>query len=203
MYFYKTPRIIKNIFPDLIWDIPVQNKAIYLTFDDGPVKTITDWVLDILNDYAIKATFFCIGKNVAENPELYEKILEADHKVGNHTYNHLKGWNSSNQTYYEDVENCRNLVDSQLFRPPYGKIMFFQSKTLMEKGYEIIMWDVLSGDFDHNITPQQCLANAIKHTQPGSIIVFHDSLKAADNMKFAMPLFIEHFLNQGYEFKLL
>jgi len=203
MYFYKTPGIVKKIFPDLTWDIPALDKSIYLTFDDGPVNNITDWVLSVLNDYNIKATFFCIGKNVAENPKLYESILEAKHQVGNHTYNHIKGWNALNETYYKDVENCRHLVDSQLFRPPYGKIMFFQSKALMSKGYEIIMWDVLSGDFDTKITPQKCLANVIKHTEPGSIVVFHDSLKAANNMKFAMPLFIEHFLNEGFEFKLL
>lgn len=203
MYFYKTPSIVKKIFPDLTWDIPTQDKSIYLTFDDGPVESITDWVLSVLKDYGVKATFFCIGKNVVQNPKLYEKILEANHKVGNHTYNHIKGWNATNKTYYEDVEKCRQLVDSQIFRPPYGKILFSQSKALIAKGYEIIMWDVMSGDFDTNTTPQQCLANVIKHTQSGSIIVFHDSLKAANNMKFAMPLFIEYFLNEGFEFKLL
>jgi len=203
MYFFKTPGIVKKIFPDLIWEIPSQHKMIYLTFDDGPVYTATDWVLNVLKDYNIKATFFCIGKNVAKNPELYEKILEANHRVGNHTYNHIPGWNTSNRLYYQDVEKCRQLVNSKLFRPPYGKIMFFQSKALIAKGYEVIMWDVLTGDFDTNISPQQCLANAIKHTVPGSIIVFHDSLKASDNMKFAMPLFVEHFLNEGFEFKLL
>ncbi len=203
MYFYKTPSILKKIFPDLTWDIPAQSKSIYLTFDDGPVNHITDWVLEVLKDYDIKATFFCIGKNVAENPHLYEKILTNKHRVGNHTYNHIKGWYSLNSTYYQDVESCRELVDSNLFRPPYGKIMFPQSKAILAKGYEIIMWDVLSGDFDAKVSPQQCLANVIKHTESGSIVVFHDSLKAANNMKFAMPLYVEYFLNEGYEFKVL
>jgi len=203
MYFFKTPALVKRILPDLTWDIPVQNKSIFLTFDDGPVNNVTNWVLDVLKDYNIRATFFCIGKNVQENPGLYHQILEAEHQVGNHTYNHIKGWYSMNNTYYEDIESCQKLVDSVLFRPPYGQIMFFQSKTILAHGYEIIMWDVLSGDFDAKITKEECLNRAIQNTEPGSIIVFHDSLKAENKMKYAIPRYIKHFLKEGYEFKTL
>lgn len=203
MYFYKTPKTLKRIFPDLTWDIKVNDDIIYLTFDDGPVAGVTDWVLDILTDYKIKSTFFCIGKNVHENIKLYDRIKAEGHAVGNHTYNHIKGWYNANHVYYRDVKQCSELVDSFLFRPPYGKIMFMQSKTLMKKGYEIIMWDVLTGDFDDKLSKELCLKNAIKHTEPGSIVVFHDSIKAASNMKYSLPKYIEHFLNEGYQFKVL
>jgi len=203
MYFFKTPALVKKILPDLTWNIPVQSKSIYLTFDDGPVDKVTNWVLDVLHDYDIKATFFCIGKNVNENPALYHQILEAEHQVGNHTYNHIKGWYTMNNNYYADIESCKEFVDSTLFRPPYGKIMFFQTKDILAKGYEIIMWDVMSGDFDTKVSKKVCLENVIQHTEPGSIIVFHDSLKAENNMKYAVPRFIEHFLAEGYEFKTL
>jgi len=203
MYFFKTPSLFKKLFPDLTWSISTKEPFIYLTFDDGPIPQITPWVLDCLKDYNIKATFFCIGKHVKAHPKIYDQILKADHQIGNHTYNHIKGWSTQNEQYYEDVQHCRKLVDSTLFRPPYGKIMFLQTKALRVKGYEIVMWDVLSGDFDAQLGRVKCLKNVIKNTEAGSIVVFHDSIKAAENMKYTVPRFIEYFLNKGYQFKKL
>lgn len=210
LYFVKTPNIIKRIFPKLIWDISSKNKTIYLTFDDGPTPEVTNWVLKQLNHYNAKATFFCIGKNITNHPDILKNTIQNGHTIGNHTNHHLNNWKVSSKTYIKDVEQTQEILKQQLnidvaklFRPPYGKIKLKTTKKLQRKGFKIVMWDVLSADFDQSITPEKCLENVINNTTNGSIIVFHDSLKVFDNLKYALPKILEHFSQQGYEFKAL
>jgi peptidoglycan/xylan/chitin deacetylase (PgdA/CDA1 family) len=206
---YRAPFFLPWLYPTLTWRIPASEKEIYLTFDDGPVPGPTDFVLEALSRYAIKATFFCIGDNVRKNPDVFKKVIEQGHTVGNHTFHHLKGWSTSLETYSDNVKQCETefrisnpeLRTSKLFRPPYGRITRSQIGALAD--YQIVMWDVLTNDYDKNISPETCLKNSIRATRPGSIIVFHDSLKAERNMTHALPRFIEHFLVQGYRFKTL
>ncbi|NQX98848.1 MAG: polysaccharide deacetylase family protein [Flavobacteriales bacterium] len=202
MFLAKSPTIIKKYYPQLVWDIPNNNNKIYLTFDDGPIPEITDWVLDLLAEYNIKATFFCIGDNVEKYPIIYQRILDENHVVGNHTFNHVNGWKTKDEIYFENIEKCFKQVNSTLFRPPYGRIKKSQLKELSKK-YSIIMWDVLSGDFDAKTTPEKCYSNVIKNTQTGSVIVFHDSVKAIENLKYALPKSIEYLLEQGFFFDVL
>ena len=203
MYSIKSPRILSKLSKkSLFWEITTSEKDIYLTFDDGPIPEVTPKVLDILNEYKIQATFFCVGENVKNNPDIYISILDNNHSVGNHTYNHLNGWKTLSKNYYSNIEKCSELVKSNLFRPPHGMIKPSQIIKL-KKEFSIILWSVLTGDFDHSITPQKCLENAIDNTTNGSIVVFHDSIKSKKNMLYALPKFIEHFLNQGYYFKKL
>ena len=197
MFFAKSPTIIKKYYSQLTWDIPNQENKIYLTFDDGPIPGITEWVLDVLNEHQIKATFFCIGDNVIKYPAIYQRILDEGHAVGNHTQNHLNGWKIEDKDYFRNVDACADMVNSKLFRPPYGRIRKSQLTTL-KKEYSIIMWDVLSGDFDHKTSPEKCLSNVIKNTKSGSILVFHDSIKASENLKYALPKAIEVLLGKGF-----
>ena len=183
----------------LTWDIPGKSGKIFLTFDDGPIPEVTPKVLDILAQYEAKATFFCVGDNVAKHPEVYQQVLDAGHTTGNHTYHHLNGWKTSVEEYIHDVKKCSTLVNSPLFRPPHGRIRPSAIKHL-RKEYQIIMWSVLTGDYDKALAPGKVLQNALDHTTDGSIVVFHDSLKAADNLFFALPRFLEHFRNKGYCF---
>lgn len=203
MYFVKTPNIISSIFPYLIWKIKTDEPILYLTIDDGPTAHYTDWILNVLDDFNCKATFFCIGKNVMQHPTKYEKIIAKGHKTGNHTYNHVKGWGTNDDIYLKEVKQCEKVIDSKLFRPPYGKIDFTQSKAIIKLGYEIIMWDVLSGDFDENIEQEKCLSNITNNIENGSVIVLHDSEKAVANMKYVLPRFLEFALNEGFTFKTL
>ena len=200
MYVVKTPRILKRTYPKCVWDIPTVDKTIYLTFDDGPTPKVTDWVLDELTRYKAKATFFCIGKNVVENPELFARINNESHSIGNHTYSHLKGWSTKEYTYLKDVIKCQQVVKTKLFRPPYGKLTRVQTNSIHKK-FKMVMWDVLSADFDTKITPEKCLKNVLKNTTKGSIVVFHDSKKAEKNLKFALPKMLKHFSELGFEFK--
>lgn len=177
-------------------------KKIYLTFDDGPVSTITPWVLDILKQHNIKATFFCVGDNVQKHAEIYQRILTEKHAVGNHTFNHLKGWNTHSQNYIQNIEKCASYVSTNLFRPPYGKVKKSQFRILHSK-FKIIMWDVLSGDYDKKTSPEKCLKNVIDTVRNGSIIVFHDSIKAQKNIEYALPRFIEYAKENGFEFEIL
>ncbi|MGB0881549.1 MAG: polysaccharide deacetylase family protein [Vicingaceae bacterium] len=202
MFLAKSPAIIKKYYSQLIWNIPNNENKIYLTFDDGPIPEVTEWVLEVLKQYQIKATFFCIGDNVQKHPLIYQRILNEEHTVGNHTYNHLKGWKTKKEVYFKNIETCANLVNSTLFRPPYGRIKKSQLKVIKED-YKIIMWDVLSGDFDAKTSPEQCYNNVIKHTKSGSIIVFHDSLKASKNLQYALPKAIEYLLKKGFVFEVL
>ena len=175
-YFIKTPWWLKKAYPSRVWDLSTSEKNIYLTFDDGPHPVATPFVLDELKKYNAKATFFCIGRNVLEQPAIYERIITEGHSIGNHTQHHLNGWEMPDYLYVKDVTVAAQYIQSDLFRPPYGRLKSSQAKQL--KDYKIIMWDVLSGDFDESISNEQCLKNVMENTVPGSIIVFHDSEKA-------------------------
>ena len=206
-YFVKTPGWLKKIYDSYIWSIPASDKILYLTFDDGPHPEATTFVLKELKKYNVLATFFCIGKNVVAYPDIYRQIIQEGHSVGNHTYNHLNGWKTNNDDYLNDIALASNEIDSYLFRPPYGRITSFQAKNLNQamkgKKPKVIMWDVLSGDFDTECTPQQCLANVIFASVPGSIIVFHDSEKAFPRLEYTLPKVLHYFSEKGYLFKAL
>ena len=199
----KTPSIVKRLFPNYVWDIKTRDKSIFLTFDDGPTPEITCWVLNQLKAFNAKATFFCIGDNIEKYPHIYQSIIEQEHTVGNHTYNHLKGWATKTPKYISNIELTEKLICSKLFRPPYGKLKRKQGKILIEKGYKIIMWDVLSLDWDKSINGEQCYQNVIKNAAPGSIIVFHDSVKASKNLHETLPRVLKFFSQKGYSFKAL
>jgi peptidoglycan/xylan/chitin deacetylase (PgdA/CDA1 family) len=206
-YFVKTPWWLKRIYDSYTWSIPSGDKDLYLTFDDGPHPEVTPFVLRQLKQYNALATFFCIGKNVATHREIYQQILNEGHSTGNHTYNHLNGWKTSNDLYMKDIALASKEINSNLFRPPYGRITSFQAKNLKAamqgKEAKVIMWDVLSADFDIDCTPEQCLANVILPTVPGSIIVFHDSEKAFPKLQYALPRMLKYFSEKGYSFKSL
>ncbi|MDT0552969.1 polysaccharide deacetylase family protein [Urechidicola vernalis] len=200
-YFVKTPHWIQRLFKNWVWSFSTSKKEIYLTFDDGPTPEITEWTLTELAKFNAKATFFCIGKNVKKYPDIFQKIIEQGHSIGNHTHNHLNGWNEQTEEYLNNSEKAALEIDSKLFRPPYGKLKLSQAKKLRTLGYKIIMWDVLSADFDQSISKDKCLENVLKNTQNGSVIIFHDSLKAAKNLKFTLPKVLEAFTKKGYSFK--
>lgn len=199
-YLVKIPWIIKKIFPSYIWDINTDEKVIYLTFDDGPHLVATPFVLDQLKRYNAKATFFCVGKNVAEHPTIYKRVLDEGHATGNHTQHHVNGFRTANDVYDNEVTTAAQYIDSNLFRPPYGRIKNAQSKKIRQT-FDIIMWTVLSGDFDKAISNEQCLANVINHTKRGSIVVFHDSEKAFTRLEYALPKVLEYFSREGYRFE--
>ncbi|NNE28566.1 MAG: polysaccharide deacetylase family protein [Saprospiraceae bacterium] len=202
MYLVKTPKFIQNLFPNYIWSIPTSEKVMYLTFDDGPIPEVTPWVMETLARYEAKATFFCVGENVERHTSLFKELQAQGHSVGNHTHSHLNGWSSENLPYFHNVRNCATLVESDLFRPPYGRLRPKQAQFL-QRHYRIIMWDVLSGDFDHRITGEQVLGNVVMKSGPGSVVVFHDSLKAEKNLRYALPRVLEHFSSQGFRFEAL
>jgi len=201
MHFVRPFFLLKYIYPELIWRKDRAKKNIYLTFDDGPVPEVTPWVLDCLKEKEIKATFFCVGDNIKNNPGLFQRILNEGHQIGNHTMNHLKGWDTTTKTYLENVKECQNYTKTNLFRPPYGRAKKNQLKNIKEN-YQIIMWDVLTGDYNPLISPEQCLDSTIKYTRNGSIIVFHDNVKAIPNLKYALPRAIDVLLANGYIFSL-
>jgi peptidoglycan/xylan/chitin deacetylase (PgdA/CDA1 family) len=204
----KTPGFVKTLFPNFVWNITTDRKEIYLTFDDGPTPEITEWVLQTLNDFNAKATFFCIGNNIEKHPEVFQHIITEGHTIGNHTYNHLKGWKHKAKVYIRDVLKTENIIRSfttdttkTLFRPPYGKFKNKQSKKLLELGYEIILWDVLSYDWDKSVSEEVCFKNVTSAAKEGSIIVFHDSLKASRNLKYVLPKVLKYYTEKGYVFK--
>lgn len=199
MYLVKTPQIIQNLFPNFTWKIPTEEKVLYLTFDDGPIPAVTPWVLEQLAQYEAQATFFCVGDNIRKYPETFAQVVDAGHAVGSHTYNHLNGWMTDNIPYFHNVRHCANMTDSVLFRPPYGRLKPKQAQFL-QRHYRIVMWDVLSGDFDPKISAEECLENVISNAEPGSIIVFHDSVKAQDKLRSVLPAALKHFSQQGYRF---
>jgi peptidoglycan-N-acetylglucosamine deacetylase len=193
---------MKWVYPDYIWSMPRNQKKIYLTFDDGPHPEATPFVLDQLKKYGAKATFFCIGKNVAEHPAIYKRIMDEGHAIGNHTQNHLNGWQTADAEYFENIKQAAAYIDSNLFRPPYGRITRFQAKQVREKmGLKIIMWSVLSADFDERIKPEDCWKNVRNSAKNGSIIVFHDSQKANPRMSYALPKLLETLSAEKYSFE--
>jgi len=199
MYLANAPFWLQWLYPSLIWHKSRKEKSVYLTFDDGPIPVVTPFVLNTLKTFNAKATFFCIGDNVAKHPDVFEQVVSAGHSVGNHTFNHLKGWDTINQEYLDNVAQCAGLVKSSLFRPPYGRAKRSQISAL-HRQYSIIMWDVLSGDFDGSITAEKCYQNVVKHVRNGSIIVFHDSLKAFPRLETTLPRVLHHLSAQGYQF---
>lgn len=218
-YWIKTNALIKKIFSSYVWDIPNLENKIYLTFDDGPTPEITEWVLEELKKYNAKATFFCIGNNIEKYPEIFKKVINDGHSIGNHTFKHLNGWQTSTNKYFENVNLCESSIlnlksnpsvselpkqilnlQSKLFRPPYGKIKILQSRKLRQLGYKIIMWDVLSADFDTSIYKKKCLNNVLKYAKSGSIIVFHDSLKAFPNLEYTLPKALKYWAENGFLF---
>ena len=205
MYLVKSPRLLKKLYPALIWDVKPAKPCIYLTFDDGPIPIVTPFVLNILKQYNAKATFFCIGDNVRKHPDIFEHVKNDGHAIGNHTFNHLKGWKTDDKTYIDNTLKADGLLHSNLFRPPYGRIKRSQIKLLksVKPQIKIIMWDILSGDFDINLSPEKCLQNVLKHTKSGSIVVFHDSLKAFDRLEYVLPRALEAWSRKGYNFNSL
>lgn len=202
-YWVKSPTWMRCFFPtEMIWDIPlgVKSSSVYITFDDGPHPVITPFVLDELGKYNAKATFFCVGNNVARFPETYNRLIAEGHKVGNHTYNHVNGWKTTNNHYLRNIEQAARHIDSLLFRPPYGRIKLSQYRKLkkLNPGWKVCMWDVLSGDFDNSISAEQCAKNVVSHIQPGSVVVFHDSDKAKDRMEYALPIVLKHCSDNGW-----
>jgi len=209
LYFVKTPKFAKWIFPKRIWAFPNNKSTVYLTFDDGPISEVTPWVLDLLKKYKAKATFFCIGENINKHPTVFKRIISEGHSIGNHTYNHLNGWKTESATYITNVLKNESLINSKfktqnsdlLIRPPYGKITSKQSKILQEKGYKIIMWEVLSADFDKNISKEKCLENVLNNITSGSIVVFHDSLKSEEKLRYVLPKVMDYLENKKYSCK--
>lgn len=207
-YFIKTPGFIMRFFSKYTWRLPVNSNEIFLTFDDGPTPEITEFVLSELKKYNAKATFFCIGKNIKKQSNTFNKIISEGHAIGNHTQKHLQGWKTNNQKYLKSVLECEHIIancsqkvnNSKLFRPPYGKIRKSQARSLLKNGYKIVMWDVLSGDFDSSISNEQCLQNVLKNTRNGSIVVFHDSVKAAEKIKYALPRVLKALSDKGFSF---
>ena len=200
MYFFSTPLFFKKSFrKNILWEKSNAEKRIWLTFDDGPNPLVTSFVLEELKKHNAKATFFCLGKNVEAHPEIYKMICNDGHKIGNHSYSHINGWTTHSKKYIADVEKCNSLIKSKLFRPPYGKIKPSQYRKLKER-YTIVLWSLISGDFDLNITKEKCLNVVLSNAKNGSIIVFHDSLKAKAKLEFVLPKFLEHFSNLGYTF---
>lgn len=204
-YLKKTPWILKKIYPGCVWDVKTDEKLLFLTFDDGPHPQATPFVLNELKKFNARATFFCVGKNVKENFSIYEQVINGGHKPGNHTYNHLNGWKTNDKTYLNNIAEAAKIIDSNLFRPPYGRITNFQLKAIAGEKLKLktIMWDVLSGDFDTSITVEKCYLNVINNAKPGSVIVFHDSLKAFPVLQYVLPMVLKYYSEKGFQFKTL
>jgi peptidoglycan/xylan/chitin deacetylase (PgdA/CDA1 family) len=202
VYLVKTPEILKPLAGDLLWNESREERVVYLTFDDGPTESITLEIIDILKEYGALATFFCIGGNVIRFPKAYQALLDAGHKTANHTWNHMNGWEFSNYSYFKNVLECGSVVDSNLFRPPYGRITRNQVKSLKSR-FKIVMWDVLSADWRSDVSPEKCLSNVVDNASPGSIVVFHDSDKAYKNMIYALPRSLKRLKEEGYTFSAL
>lgn len=204
MLIEQPPLLYRLLFPNSIWRIPSPgNKTIYLTFDDGPIPDVTPWVLDQLDQYGVKATFFCVGENVQKHPDIYRMVLDRGHKTGNHTFNHVQGWKHGTNFLLKNTAKAAELIESQLFRPPHGHMRIPQTKALQKLGYRVIMWDVVTRDYSRYLTADNVVDNVKRYTRDGSIIVFHDSLKAEKRMKSALPRAIEWLLNEGYSFSLI
>ena len=193
------PGLCSKLSKNLLWHFSEDEKKIYLTFDDGPTEELTDWILQTLEDYNARATFFCLGRNAERFKDQYQKILKHGHAVGNHSFSHLKGWFTKNQKYYRDIEKTRKLINSNLFRPPHGRIKYSQIKYL-KTAYKIVLWDVLSKDYNRNYKPKRIIQRVIRLSRSGSVIVFHDSKQAEKNLKQVLPRILEYYHNKGYIF---
>jgi peptidoglycan-N-acetylglucosamine deacetylase len=209
MYTHKTPFLLKLLYPECLWDVRTKEKEVFLTFDDGPVPGVTEFVLDTLKYYNTKATFFCVGENVVKYPHIFQRIIEEGHQVGNHTYNHLNGWQNNNDFYFDNIRKCKEAMEGlmpgkkfNLFRPPYGKIKKSQLKNISRE-YKVIMWDLLTGDFDERLSAEECLQAAVRYTKKGTILIFHDSFKAEAKMRKVLPEYLEFCNAQGYSFNTL
>ncbi|MDR0542639.1 MAG: polysaccharide deacetylase family protein [Dysgonamonadaceae bacterium] len=202
MWIERPPFFYRALFPGACWRFNKDEKVVFLTFDDGPIPEMTPWVLDVLDTYGIQAVFFCVADNVRKYPEIYQEILARGHRTGNHTFHHLQGLKVTTKTYLKDVEEAAGLIDSKLFRPPYGHIRLPQFFKL-RNDYTIILWDVVTRDYSRLMTPEQVFNNVKKYVRNGSVIVFHDSLKGGEKTRYALPRSIEWLLEQGYQFKLI
>lgn len=214
---------MRALYPEFIWRIPTKEKEIFLTFDDGPIPEITEFVLEELNKYQAKATFFCIGGNIEKYPNIFQQLVNQQHTIGNHTFNHLKGWDTEDEIYVDNFKKCENIMverssffdvrsseyehltskfEKRKFRPPFGRIKRNQAKEVL-KSHEIVMWDVLTGDYDQSLSKERVLKKTLQYTEQGTIVLFHDSIKASRNMMYALPKFLEHFSERGFIFKAL
>jgi peptidoglycan/xylan/chitin deacetylase (PgdA/CDA1 family) len=196
------PFMLRWAYPGAVWRLDKISKTVYLTFDDGPIPEITPWVLEVLKQENVKATFFCVGENVEKHLDIFNAILKDGHRVGNHSFHHIRGRKFKLNDYLEDIKKASNFISSNLFRPPYGSLTFGQFNAL-RKNYKIVFWDVLTEDYDPGKTPEDCLNNVRKFTRNGSVIVFHDSIKAAERLKNFLPAAIQHLKQQGYSFGLI
>jgi peptidoglycan/xylan/chitin deacetylase (PgdA/CDA1 family) len=206
MYLTKTPFWLKKLYHNYTWDLGAREKVLYLTFDDGPHPEITPFVMELLEQYDARATFFCVGENAMREPGIVSSLVERGHTLGNHTHNHLNGWKTDREVYIANVFQAERHISSRLFRPPYGRITRRQAVSLRNpaegtSSFHVVMWDVLSGDFDRGRAPSQCRDLVIRHAVAGSIIVFHDSVKALPNLRVALPGVLEHFSREGFRFK--
>ena len=209
MYFNNAEWVLSLFYPSLTWSKKTEEKVIYLTFDDGPIPEVTEYVLEELERYSAKATFFCVGHNIEKNHNIFNKLSQTHHSIGNHTFNHLNGWKTENSNYFSNVNQCEAIIGNRaksqgkkLFRPPYGKIKYSQLRKLKHE-YEIVMWDVLTGDFNVNLNEEKCLKKSIKYTNKGSIVIFHDSVKSQKNLRYVLPRYLEHFSSEGFKFEAL
>lgn len=209
MVLHKTNFLMRALYPDFIWRKNREEKTIYLTFDDGPIPEITEFVLETLAGFNAKATFFCIGDNIRKHPDIFAKVVNDGHRIGNHTYNHLRGWDKEDTVYLANVKRCEDEIgnhikwnprDKKLFRPPHGRIKRSQARVLTPD-YDIIMWDVLTADYSADLTPAKVLAKTLRYTENGSIVLFHDSIKANKNMSFALPRVLEYFSEREFRFQ--
>lgn len=196
------PKIVTRYFPKALWRLPGNQKRVVLTFDDGPIPEVTPWVLKLLKEENIKACFFCVGENVKRNSEVFQQVIDAGHQVGNHTFNHMQGLKNTAEVYFENIEKAASYIDSKLMRPPHGWLQKSQYQKVI-KNYQMVMWDIISRDYDAKSSPQKVIDNVLNFVRPGSIIIFHDSLKAEKNLKVALPIVIEKLKEEGYQFALL
>lgn len=199
MYLVRIPGIFRLFFPKALWRVKTKEKRVYLTFDDGPIPEVTPWLLDLLEHEGVKATFFCVGDNVFKYPDIYNRMVRDGHRVGNHTFNHIRAFHSQKFDYINNVSKAEEYIKSDLFRPPHGQMKLAFSRTLRRK-FKIVFWDLLSCDFDQDKTGEDCFQIVKKYTRPGSIIVFHDSIKAELNLRYSLPKSIRYLKQQGYQF---